>query len=328
MVVVTGATGHLGNVLCRELLARGKKVRAFVLPGDDVTPLADLDVEVVYGDILDMSDLIKAFEGAEWVFHLAALVSIEPGKKKILHKVNVTGTQNVITACREAGVGRLIYTSSIHALVEPPAGELIDETAEWDVEGTMGEYNKTKALASVAVRQATRNGLDAVIVCPTGAIGPYDYKRSQMASLFIDFVNRKLKAYINGAYDYVDVRDVAEGMVLAAEKGKKGEVYILSGEKLTVDDILDKLHEETDVMSPQARLPLWFAKLTAPLAWLYYKIIRTEPLYTPYSVRTLQSNCDISHKKASKELGYKPRPVRESIEDAVYWLKEQGMVKY
>ena len=324
MIVVTGATGHIGNVLVRELLSRGENVRAVVPPSEDTTPLDGLKVEMVEGDVCQIDSLIQAFDGSDVVYHLAGIISILPGKSKLLYQVNVEGTRNVVEACIKAGVGRLAYTSSIHALEEPPHGITVDETLPFDSDRAIGEYNRSKAQATLEVLKALKQGLDAIVVCPTGVIGPYDFKPSDMGQLFIDFVKKKLKTYIDGAYDFVDVRDVAIGHILACEKGRTGESYILSGEQITITDLMLTIEEITGVRPPRFKMPIWLAKIIATFTPLYYSLTNTKPRFTSYSIRTLTSNSMISHAKSHRELGYSPRPIRESIADTIQWLKENG----
>ena len=324
MVVITGATGHIGNVLVRELLPRGEEVRVVIPPLEDTAPLDGLNLEIVEGDVRKIDSLKQAFKGMDVVYHLAAVISILPGKNELLDQVNVVGTRNVVEACLETGVRRLVYTSSIHAVREPPHGTVIDETHPYDPDSVLGGYAKSKAQAALEVLSGVKQGLDAVIVCPTGVIGPYDYKISEMGQVIIDFTKGNLKAYIEGAYDFVDVRDVAAGLILACEKGRTGESYILSGEQTTIRDLLSMLEEITKVKAPSSRIPVWLARTVGKVASPYYRLTRTKPLFTTYSVDVLASNSSISSEKARRELGYSTRPTRESIADAVSWFKETG----
>lgn len=324
MIVVTGATGHIGNVLVRELLSRGEKVRVLISPSKNTAPLDGLEVEMVEGDVCKLDSLIPAFKGSDVVYHLAGLISILPGKSKLLHQVNVTGTQNVIAACRQTGVRRLVYTSSIRAIVEPPHGTAIDETMPFDPARVMGEYDRSKAQATLEVLKAVEQGLDAVIVCPTGVMGPYDFKPSEMGQLLIDFSKKKLAAYIDGAGDFVDVRDMATGHIIACEKGRTGESYILSGERLTIAELMLLFEEITGVKAPRLKMPIWLAKTIAIFTPLYYNLTKTKPRFTSYSISTLNSNSVVSMTKAHHELDYSPRPIRESIADTSRWFKENG----
>lgn len=320
MNLVTGATGHIGNVLVRLLLERGEKVRAMVLPGENPLPLQGLDVELVVADVLDFQSLLTAFENVDVVYHLAGIISILPGRDSMVQVVNVLGTRNVIQAALSMGVRRLVYTSSIHALRRVPHGILIDETVPFDPEHAISSYDSSKASASLEVLTAVQNGLDAVIVCPTGVIGPYDYRGSEMGQLILDCVEQKPMLYVDGAYDFVDVRDVAQGLILAGEKGRCGESYILSGERIEVMDIIRIVQEILGKRLFRMKIPMSLAQLAAGITPLYYRLSHVRPRFTPYSLATIVSNSVISHAKAYKELGYQPRPLRESLRDTVKWL--------
>lgn len=328
MIVITGATGHIGNALVRELLVRGyKNIRALVLPRENSTSLNGLDVEKVEGDIRDVNSLIKAFRGAEIVYHLAAIISILPGRNKLLHEVNVQGTCNVIEACKKTGVRRLIYTSSIHALFVEPPRSVVDETISFDPENIVGEYAKSKVRATQEALKATKEGLDTVVVCPTGVLGPYDYKISEAGQMIIDFIKGKLKMYIDGNQDFADVRDVAVGHILACEKGKSGEVYILSGETISVKNLLNDVKEIANLKSlPPIKIPIFLAKIVSWFTSLYYILSKAKPCLTPYSIYVLTYPSFAKDEKARRELGYSPRTLKESIRDMIEWYKENGMI--
>lgn len=323
MIVVTGATGHIGNVLVKTLVKNGKKVRAFVLPSEDLTPLAGLDVEIFYGDIRDIQKVEEAFCDAEIVYHLAGIISISK-KSKNIYDVNVGGTKNVVKACIDCKVKRLVYMSSIHAFIEPPKGIPIVETKFFDPSKVIGEYAKSKAMATIEVLNATKAGLDAVIVHPTGVIGPYEYKLSNIGQMIYNFMKGKIRFYVNGAYDFVDGRDVTLGTILACEKGKSGENYILSGEQITVKRIFEILSKEFNVKCPSVQIPTWIAVSIAPIWEFSHKLFKSaeQQVYTAYSIHTLLSNSLTSHEKASRELGYSPRSIEISLKDAAKWISE------
>jgi nucleoside-diphosphate-sugar epimerase len=322
MNLVTGATGHIGNVLTRILLEKGEKVRALVLPGEDLTPLEGLNVEITEGDVLDPASLKEAFQGVQDVYHLAGVISIMPGKNDLLRRVNVQGTHNVLEAARHAKIRRLVYTSSIHAITRIPHGATIDENIPFDPEHAISEYDRSKAEASLAVQQAAREGMDAVIVCPTGVIGPYDYRHSEMGSLILDCSQNPMQFWIDGAYDFVDVRDVAQGIILANEKGRSGESYILSGEQISVHSLMKTIREITGLKSIHIRVPISLAHFAARFTPLYYRLANIRPRFTHYALETVASNSVISNAKARKELGYQPRSLRESLADTVRWFQE------
>jgi dihydroflavonol-4-reductase len=321
MNLVTGATGHIGNVLVRKLIAAGQAVRVLILPGEDTLPLQDLLLEMVTGDVLNPQSLRQAMQGVTRVFHLAGIISILPGRNPLVHRVNVDGTKNIISEARQAGVQRLIYTSSIHAIQRAPEGIRIDERLPFDPQNSAGEYDRSKAEASLAVQDAARQGMDTVIVCPTGVIGPNDYRGSELGQLILDCVEQKTQFYVDGAYDFVDVRDVAEGLIQAAEKGRSGETYILSGEKISVRKIIDTLWNLTGRRFARIYIPFSLARFAARFTPLIYIHRKVKPRFTSYSLETLRSNADISHAKATAELGYQPRGLMETIADTVDWFR-------
>jgi dihydroflavonol-4-reductase len=326
MNLVTGATGHIGNVVVRELLIRGKKVRAFVLPGEDLSPLNGLDIEIVEGNVLDPASLSEAMKGVRTVYHLAGMISIMPGEYEKMHRVNVNGTKNVLAAARKARVKRLVYTSSIHALRRLPEGNVIDEQVDFDPENRMGDYDRTKAEASLAVLKAASEGFNAVIVCPTGVIGPYDYKKSEMGTLLLEWTRRRPSIMIEGCYDFVDVRDVARGHVLAGEKGRRGEVYILSGERIRLTRLMQMVHENVDHFEPSFKIPIALAKFVSRFTPAYYRATGGKPHFTPYSIETVLSNSHISNAKAVRELGYKARSLEHTINDTLRWFIENQRI--
>ena len=327
MIVVTGATGHIGNVLVRELLERGQVVRALVMPADDLHPLEGLEVEIVYGDVTHLPSLKAAFTAADVVFHLAGIVSIMPSMRPLLEEVNVRGTRNVIDACRATSVRRLIYTSSVHAIAEPPLGTVIDESQPFDPDRVLGDYARSKARATLLLLDEVRKGgLDAVVCCPTGIIGPRDYKVSNVGQLIRDFASGHLKSYVRGAYDFVDVRDVARGLILAAERGESGSHYILSGAQVQVPELMKELERDVGYRAPAFEIPARIARAAGVLASLYYRLLRRRPVFTAYSVDVLKSNSQISSARAREELGFTSRPWQNSIRDHVEWFRFEGML--
>jgi len=324
--VVTGATGHLGNNLVRALLERGERVRALVYPADPIHPIAGLAAEQVQGDVRDLDSLLRAFTGADLVYHLASLITIMPSRTNLLYQVNVMGTRNVVEACLRSGVRRLVYTASIHALVEPPHGTMIDEHFPFDPSRIATDYGRSKAQAALEVLDGVERGLDAVIASPTGIIGPYDFQPSEMGRFFLSFAQGRLPACVSGAYDFVDVRDVAAGLIAAAGRGRRRHNYILSGEQITMDRLMAVLSRASGVPAPRLRVPAALAKAIASFTCSYARMKGSRPLLTQESVSILSSNSCISHDKASRELGYHPRPIAETVGDTVRWFEEAGVL--
>jgi dihydroflavonol-4-reductase len=323
MWLVTGATGHIGNVLVRKLIERGEKVRALILPNECRESIRGLDVEAVEGNVLNKESLYESMRDVKGVFHLAGVISIMPGSNEIVRKVNLEGTKNILRVAKEMNVGKFVYTSSIHAIQRVEEG-IIDETLPYDPDNPYGEYDRAKAEATLEVQQAAQAGLEAVIACPSGVIGPYDFRGSLMGGVIHKAAESKPTLYVDGAYDFVDVRDVAEGLIAAAEKGRKGESYILSGHKISVRYLLETVREITGRRFFTMKIPFDLARFASLFTPMYYSVARVNPRFTPYSLEVLRSNANISHAKATRELGYTPRPLYESIRDAVRWFVEQN----
>ncbi len=324
MILVTGGTGHIGSTLVRELLSRGEKVRILILPGEDCAGIDGLQVERMEGNVLDPVSIASAMTGVDIVYHLAGVISIMPGRNEMMRAVNVKGTINVARAAREAGVRKLVYTSSIHALGRPPHGTMITEDTGFDPENPAGEYDRTKAEATLAVLEEVEKGLDAVVVCPTGVVGPHDFRESEMGHLVRAWMKKRPHVFVDGWFDWVDVRDACRGMILAAEKGRKGETYILAGERVHLAELLKLVQDSSGIRTPAVCIPTFVALCAAPFTALYSRLTRTRPTFTSYSLETIQSNSLISHEKAARELGYKPRPIAETVRDTVsWWLRHE-----
>ncbi len=321
MVLVTGATGHLGNVLVKRLIKEGYDVGILVHTKSPKDILGDVPYKIFQGDITDYRTLLKPFREAEVVFHLAAKISITSGEYDELLRVNVGGTENVIRACKEAGVKKLVYVSSVHACQETPQGMLVTEHVPDSIEHVIGDYAKSKVLAYHKVMDGVKDGLNAVVVFPTGIIGPFDYRPSQIGQLVRDFLLGKRVQYIDGAYNFVDVRDVVNGILLANKNGKTGEGYLLGGYKVTVKELYDELQKTTGMTAKMKKVPAKLAYYLSFIAEAFSKLMKKEALFTPYSVRTLNSNSLISIEKAKTELGFDPRPFEQTIKDEVVWFK-------
>lgn len=328
--LVTGAAGHLGSTVVNKLVKLGKQVRALVLPGDKNAGQLPAQVETTAGDVTDISSLESFFRHEEddtlEVIHCAGIVTIATKSQPAVREVNVGGTENIVEMCRREGAEKLVYISSVHAIPEPPAGETITEIYDFNPDKVKGLYAKTKAEATSIVMQSAARGLNASVIHPSGISGPGDHGRGHLTQLVIDYYNGSLTAGINGGYDFVDVRDVADGIISCCEKGRPGEGYILSNRFIKISELFGMLHKITGHREIKTFLPMWFAKATAPLAELYYKILRQPPLFTSYSLYTLSSNAEFSHAKAAAELGYVPRGFEETLRDTVEWLKEQKRI--
>ena len=328
--IVTGANGHLGHTIVSMLADAGACVRALVYDGDAQGVPMPQQVERVAGDVRDYASLEALFAQDDAheniVIHTAGIVKIASKVDENVYAVNVQGTKNIIRGCMENHVKRLVYVSSVHAIAEKRKGEKIEETKEFNPKRVVGAYAKTKAEATKAVLDSVAQGLDAVVVHPSGILGPGDYGHGHLTQMVIDACRGALRACVKGGYDFVDVRDVAYGTIQAAEKGRKGECYILSNRYYPVPAFLNLLHTVCGYRAIKLVLTFWLAKATAPLSEWYYKLRKQPPLYTRYSLYTLQSNGWFDHSKATKELDYHPRPMEETMADTVEFLQKQGRI--
>lgn len=323
-VVITGASGHIGANLLRTLIARGIPTRCLVHVS--CRALDGLGTEMVRGDIRDTDSLCRAFEGADIVYHLAACISLSMKDWPVLESVNVLGTRNVVEACRRTGVRRLVHFSSIHALAQEPFSIPVDESRPLAESRYYPPYDRSKAAAEREVRQGIEEGLDAVIIYPTAIIGPHDYEPSYFGEALLSLAQHRLPALVTGGFDWVDVRDVVAGALRAAAKAPAGARYLLSGHWVSMCDIAGMVSEITGVPAPRLVCPLWLAHIGAPFIQAASRLNGRRPLYTGVSLRALKSNCHISHERASRELGYRPRPFRETLADTLRWFEENGQL--
>jgi dihydroflavonol-4-reductase len=324
-VAVTGASGHLGANLVRVLIRRGYKVR--VLVHRNTRAIDGLPVEKVAADILDAESLQKAFSGVDMVFHLAARISIVNYDRQQVEALNVFGVQHVVEACVSAGVKRLVHVSSIHAHQQEPKLQQLDESRSLVDAYRSFSYDHSKAEGERIVRQAVRNGLNAIIIVPTAIIGPYDYEPSRLGSGLLMIATRKILVCIGGGFDWVDARDVAEGIVNAAEKAPAGGKYLLSGHWVSMKNVAREVCNVLKMKPPTLVLPLWGAQCIVPLVAIYSRITRRYPIFTRAAMCALDSNRNISHASASRTFGYQPRPFKETIIDTLAWYKKNGYLK-
>lgn len=319
--VITGATGHVGYALLKKLEAEGEKVRILIRKNVDI--FDGMRCEKVYGDVTDPESLLRAFEGADVVYHLAGIIEIGSGDEDIVWNVNVQGTKNVVEACKKCSVKRLVYASSVDAFPPLPGNELMHEIDKFSADNLEGTYAKTKATATQFVLDSASDDLEVVVVHPGACIGPYDFKTSSVGEMVRMFLKGKFPVTMSfGAYNFVDVRDVADGMYHASFEGKPGSCYILTGEIMTCDSLIRTLSDILLYDPPKFVLSERMANAVAPLAEVYYKLAKKTPLFTRYSIRKLTSNCNFSYEKAAKELHYSPMSARESFTDMIEWIRE------
>ena len=331
MVAVTGATGHLGVVLVRELLDRGEVVRCLMRSGSRSSGLETEGAAERHAtrhdvDLFDESGLIEAFRGASVVYHAAGLISFMPGSEAELHRVNVEATRAVLRAARSAGVRRFVYVGSVEAFPLEDGPYPITERHPIDPERTVMAYGRSKALGLQAALDASDDEFQCVACCPTAFLGPPDFRLSALGRFVVDAVNGRLPASIEGGFDFVDVRDVAAGVIRAGEAGRAGRVYLLGGAYLTVEQILSHLEMLTGVPGPTITLPVPPMLRFAPLVELYYRARGKPPRFTSGSLRLLSLGVRVDSSRARAELGYTTRPITETLADTVAWFIEQGSI--
>ncbi len=329
--IVTGSSGFVGNNVVRQLLEKGERVRALYFEKRlDYRGMGYTDGELEFFrcDVRDIGTLAPVFENAGdaeiYVIHAAAVVTImdTPKTKKQLREVNIGGTKNVIECCIKYKAKRLVYVSSVHAIPEKDESP-IAEVDHFDPAAVHGLYAKSKAEAAQAVLDAVHDrGLDAVIVHPAGITGPNDYSNTHLTHMAEAYLYKGIPALPKGGYNFVDVRDVAAGIISAADKGRNGECYLLSNKNYTIDEMFSCLSEICNKKPVKRRLPTWFVKCVAPFSEIYYKLAKKSPLFTRYSIYTLNTNADFTHEKATRELGYSPRGLKESLTDTVEYIKK------
>ena len=330
MILLTGATGHLGYTVAKELYEEGNELRFFVLPAENISRLLHFNGELVYGDIRDREAVSKAVAGCEAVIHMAGVVSISKGRAAHIHDVNVNGTKNILEASLENKVKRLVHVSSVHALTERPHGIPVKEDLDFNPARVSGDYAKSKALASIEVLKACDRGLDAVIVFPSGIIGPFDYPRTNNS---VNSLSRLLNTKagdtvicINGGYDFVDVRDVAHGIVIALRRGKTGHGYILSGEYISVHDMNQAIADYLGILIKQKYFPFAVDLPLAGVNEVLHRLVGKPTIFTSYAVSTLRTNSQFDNTKAKTELNYSPRSVGQSIAETLDWVREMKMI--
>ncbi|PWL44606.1 MAG: dihydroflavonol 4-reductase [Clostridiaceae bacterium] len=323
--IVTGASGFLGNNIIRMLEHDDNaEVRAFVLNGESISSLNNLKCSIYYGDVTKVDTLNSIFEGSGdaeiFVIHCAAVVYIKSKYNSRVYDVNVNGTKNIVDKVLEYNA-KLIYVSSVHAIPEKSNGDLISEVSIFNPDDVVGLYAKTKAEAARYVMDSVKDkGLNACIVHPSGILGPYDFSNSHLTALVREIVRGKLPMCVKGGYDFVDVRDVAKGIIMACDKGKMGECYIMSGEFVSIKKLADLVCDVVGRKRIKVVLPIMIAKIVAPFYEMYYNVKGKTPLFTKYSLYTLSSNSNFSNEKAKRDLGFVTRDITDTVKDMIMWI--------
>ena len=324
--LITGAAGHLASTTIKALRKQECSMRGLILP--DEQGIDDRQITYYKGDITKPDTLDALFSGLEEceviVLHIAGIISIQDEASPIVYNVNVNGTKNVIDKCIQYHVKRLLYVSSVDAIPKSDKITTIEEIGHFSKDAVEGAYAVTKAEATQAVLDAGKRGLDAVIVLPSGIIGPGDLGNNHTTQLMQMYLHHKLPVGVAGGYDFVDVRDVADGILAAADKGRSGECYLLSNRYVSIPELLECMRVATGRRLHKGCSPLWLVKAAAPIAEWIARLTKTRPIFTKYSIKLMESNGHFCHDKATMELGYHPRDIKVTVKDTMKYLQEQG----
>ena len=324
-VLVTGAAGFVGSAVVRKLVEQGASVRAFVRPTSDVDNLADLPVELALGDVRHRPTIDRAIKGCEAVFHVAADYRLWVPERDVMFESNVTGTRNVMEAAAEAGVPRIVYTSSVATLGLAEAGNAANEDTPATSADMIGPYKQSKFEAEAVVRaMVAEHGLRAVIVHPSTPVGPWDRRPTPTGQIIVEAATGHMPAYVDTGLNVVHVDDVATGHLLALEHGKPGERFILGGENLALKEILTEIARITGRPAPRFQVPHNVVMPIAAMAEMWSRLSHREPFVTLDGVRLARKRMYFSSSRAIDRLGYRPRPAVEAIAEAIDWFRRHG----
>lgn len=323
--LVTGAAGFLGSHVTRQLVARGEAVRVLMRPSSSNKAISDLSLEYVTGDLRDAESLDRAMKGVRRVFHVAADYRLWAKKPRDIYDSNVGGTKNLLAAAERAGVEQLIYTSTVAAIaVDRP--ELPNEFTNARLDEMVGHYKRSKWMAEQEALQASKKGLPVIVAMPTTPVGPWDWKPTPTGKIILDFLNGKMPGYVETGLNFVGVEECAAGHLLAAEKGKVGERYLLGAENLTLKELLDMLSKITGLAAPRLKIPHGVALGVAYVETGFSRLVGKEPQIPVEGVRIAQHNMFVDASRAQRELGFQPGPVAAALERAVRWYQANGYI--
>ncbi len=329
--LVTGAAGFLGGTVCRQLINRGEHVRALTLPNDPTASYIPEEAEICTGDISVPESLEQFFDTPSdshvIVLHIASIVTVNPEFDSRLMAVNYHGTQNIIEQCRKhPRFLKLVYCGSTGAIPELPTGQPITEVQHYDEKRVVGCYSQSKALACQAVLDAAADGLDACIVLPSGIMGPEDFAEGETTKTLIKIIKGEMPIGINGSFNLADVRDLAAGCIAAADKGRKGQSYILANKVVSFKQFANLVCAESGCRPIKVYLSCRLARFMASLMTLIARHKGQKPLMTTFSVYNLERNNNFDSSKAIQELGYSCRSYIDTIRDEVAWLKKEHRI--
>jgi dihydroflavonol-4-reductase len=324
--LVTGAAGFLGSHVARQLVARGDDVRILVRASSSNRAISDLSLEYVTGDLRDAASLDRAMNGVQRVFHVAADYRLWAKNPQEIYDSNVGGTKNLLEAAKRAGVGQLIYTSTV-ATIAVDRPELPNEFTEAKLEEMIGHYKRSKWMAEQEVLKAAKEGFPAIVAMPTTPVGPWDWKPTPTGKIILDFLNGKMPGYVETGLNFVGVEECAAGHLLVSEKGKIGERYLLGAENLTLKEVLDTLAKITGLRAPGMKIPHSVALGVAYVESAFSRLIGKEPGIPVEGVKIARHKMFVDASRARRELGFQPGPVAAALERAVRWYQANGYVR-
>ena len=324
MILVTGATGFVGNHVARYLATRGERLRLLVRPSSDLETLRPLDAETCVGDLRDQDALRAAVQGCREVFHVAAEYALWTPDPQRLYASNVDGTRNLLAAAREAAVERFVHTSSVGTIAPRTDGAPVTERSRSTLAQMAGHYKRSKFLAEQVALEYARDGFPVVIVNPTAPVGEGDFKPTPTGKIVLDFLRGRMPAYVDTGLNLVDVRDVARGHWLAAERGEPGQRYLLGAENLTLRQILECLAEASGQPAPRLRLPYAAAWLAGAASSAWSGLTGRPPPVPMDGVRMARRPMFADCAKARSQLGFEPAPVADALARAVGWFRDRG----
>jgi dihydroflavonol-4-reductase len=322
--LVTGATGFVGSHVARQLVSAGQSVRVLVRPKSNLEALIGLNVEHFEGDLRDQKSLERAMLGIRRVFHVAADYRLWTPRPEEIYEINVEGTRNLLAAAQRARVERIVYTSTVATIAVPRNGALPNESTQATLDEMIGHYKRSKFLAEQVAVEAVSAGLPVVIVNPTAPVGPWDWKPTPTGRIILDFLKGKMPAYVDTGLNVAPVEDIAAGHLLAAEKGRVGERYILGGRNMTLKQILDALSAITGRPAPRLRLPHAVALAAGYADQWFSRLAGREPQIPVEGVKMSRHRMFVESDKAARELGYIPSSVEAALGRAVSWYEQHG----
>jgi dihydroflavonol-4-reductase len=325
--LVTGASGFLGSHVARLLAARGERVRVLLRPSSQTTLLEGLAVDRLLGDLRDPASLDKALAGVSTVYHVAADYRLWARDPREIYESNVQGTRNLLDAARRAKVEKFVYTSTVGTVAVPRDSILPDESIETSIDEMIGAYKRSKWLAEQDARKAAASGLPVVIVNPTTPVGPGDAKPTPTGRIIVDFLNGRMPAYVDTGLNFVPIEDAAAGHLLAAERGRVGDRYILGGENLTLKQALEILSQVSGRPAPRVRVPHLLALGAAYVEAVLSRLVGREPQIPLEGVRMARHSMFVNTEKSQAELGFRPGLVAAAFERAVHWYESNGYVR-